>query len=62
MRDLIRRRLFKKIYKAPALSLAFLSTILMVLSAFFITYTIYHMAERLFKSEREIFCGTKQSK
>ncbi len=28
-----------------------------VLSAFFITYTIYHMAERLFKKEREIFYG-----
>lgn len=33
-----------------------------VLSAFFITYTIYHMAERLFKREREIFYGILRSK
>ncbi len=33
-----------------------------VLSAFFITYTIYHMAERLFKREREIFYGVQKSK
>lgn len=33
-----------------------------VLSAFFITYTIYHMAERLFKNEREIFYGIRKSK
>lgn len=33
-----------------------------VLSAFFITYTIYHIAERLFKGEREIFYGKLKSK